>query len=115
RLELERVSRYRLCPEPSAVDPTEQRQLPRVAFVGQDRDPTELRQRLDHEDTWQCRPVWEVAGEERFVTREVPASSCRLARHEFGDLVDEQERGPVGKHVLGAHARQLTRPHPVWS
>ena len=68
-LELEGVARADLAAEPGLVDPAEQRQLARVPLVGQQGDPAELGQRLDHQHTGQGGPAREVAGEERLLAR----------------------------------------------
>src|SRR4029079_2794776 len=94
-LEDQLVARPDLAPEAGFVDPPEQWQLALESFVAQDRERTHLGDRLAHQHAWQRRPARKVAGEEPLVTRQLPPPARRLARHDFEDLVDEEERRAV--------------------
>jgi hypothetical protein len=106
-LELEGVAGHDLAAEAGAVDPAEEGECPREALVLEHGHRTELGQRLDHEDAGHRRASREVAGEERFVAREVPPPPGRPARLHLVDLGEEQERWTVGEDVSRAHPSSL--------
>ena len=116
-----RVSSASVSPGPTCARkralsiPPNMRQLARVAGIGEHGDAAELRQCLDHQHARQDRAAGEVPGEERLVAGQMPTAACRLAREDLVDLVHEQERGPVGEHVLGAHAVKLRDPSETTS
>ena len=72
--------------------PAEQWQLPGELGIGEHGERTHLGNGFAHQYTRQRGPAREMAGEEPFVTGEMPASRSRNTRLERSDLVDEQER-----------------------
>ena len=101
--QLEDVAGDDLRPEPSTVDPAEQRQAAREAGIGQHGDRAELREGFHHQHARQGRPSGKVPGEEGLFPREPPPAAGRLSRNDLVDLVDEEERRPVWEHVSGVH------------
>ena len=98
---------HHLAAEAGLVDAAEERELAGEALVGEHRDPPELGQGLDHQHPGQGGAAREVPGEEGLVTAQVPAAPGALSRLELGDLVHQEERGPVGQDVLGSqHGRR---------
>ena len=94
-----RVAGDHLAPEAGAVEPAEQRQLAGEPWIGQHGDRTHLGDRLAHQHAGQRRPAGEVTGEEPLVAGERATARGADARLERDDLVDEQERRPVGEHI----------------
>ena len=66
-LEVERVARDDLAPEPRLVDAAEEREAAGVALVGEHGERADLGEGLDDEHAGQRRPAGEVPGEERLV------------------------------------------------
>jgi len=104
-LELEGVAGPDLAAEASPVDATEERNLLGEPLVGKNGAGPELGQRLDHEHTRQRRHTREMPGEEGLVTAQAPKTTTPLARHELGDLVDEQEGVTMRDQRRGVDAR----------
>ena len=79
--------------------PPKRRELARVAVVGQQGDPAELGQGLDHQHPGRVgRPgKWPAKKASSPVRCHRPVADAGW--HDLGDLVDEQERGTVGQYV----------------
>ena len=101
--EIKTLARQHLAAEPGPLDPPEQRELACESIVGQNSNPAQLRQRLDHEDAGKGGASREVAGKKGFVAGQLPLSGGRLTRLQGDDVGDEQERGAMGQVVLGSH------------
>lgn len=89
--ELQGLARHHLAAEACLVDTSKKREVATEAFVGQYGDGPELGEGFDHEHTWQSRPSWEMAGEERLFARQVPQPRRPPAGLDKGDLVHEQK------------------------
>ena len=73
------VARTHDAPEAHLLDATEQRELPRVALVAEQRDRARLRERLELDHAGDDRVAGEVAGEEELVAGDA-VSAPRCAR-----------------------------------
>lgn len=113
-LEVEHLAGAYLSAKASPVYSPEQREPPRVALVCKDGDPAKLGQRLDHEHAGKSGPAGEMTTEEGLLPGRAPATSRRLTGFERGDIVDEEERGAMGKEVLRAKhtPRLVAAQHP---
>src|SRR5580704_12795412 len=83
-LEVEDFSGHHLAAKARLVDPAEERESAPEPLVGEHRDPTQLGQGLDHEDSRQGRTAREMPGEEVLVTPKMPSSAGPLSGVELG-------------------------------
>src|SRR5690606_35976003 len=66
-----------------------------------------LGDRLDLEHPREHGPSGEVAGEERLLAAEPPPTTRQAPRDQLDDLVEEQERRPMGQYVGRPGQRRL--------
>ena len=122
----ELVARLHEATEAHLLDAAEERERAGITLVGQDRDPTGLRERLELEHPGNDGVPREMTGEKILVTGDAPASDGEPPGLELVDRVDETERRSVRKEadgiVGGGHAglhttrrRADLRLRPVYS